>query len=479
MHARAHTRQSRSRLSRARVVLALAAVVTAFGLSPESSAARPLPDGYFGTNAQYLFPFFPPWTVDAHLDAMRSGGMETVRTDALWHEVEPDPPVAGIHDYRWERLDRQVGEMARHGLRWLPIVDYSAAWASSVPGRTTAPPASVAAYAEYARAIAARYGRGGVFWREHPEVPALPVTAFEIWNEPNHDDFWVPGADPAAYAELYAGARAAIRSVDADAQVIVGGLNGPAPDRFLAEMYAARPDLRGQVDAVGIHPYAASTGGVIRLIAAMRRVLDERGEASVPIDVTELGWSTVAGESYLNASDGERGARLAWLARHLPRSDCGVERFMPHTWVTGELDPANGDDWFGLYHRDATPSESGRAYTDAAREMAAEDAIEVTEALCRRTPRVEVRPAAGRTRTRCYRSSVRLRGAALGGAKVRFTQRVGRRRTTVARRSDHRGRVRHCFRRGSNPRNVRVVASHPELARRATASSRSFAPQGR
>ena len=44
---------------------------------------------------------------------------------------------------------------------------------------------------------------GGAFWRAHPELTPQPVTAIEIWNEPDNREFWAPAPDAAAYAGLY------------------------------------------------------------------------------------------------------------------------------------------------------------------------------------------------------------------------------------------------------------------------------------
>jgi polysaccharide biosynthesis protein PslG len=374
--------------------VAIAALVACAGAT--ASAADPPPDGYVGVNAQFLFPFFPPWYVDAHLEAMRAGGIETVRTDAFWHQVEPQPPVDGVHDYQWADLDHQVAALAAMRLRWLPILDYSAPWASAQPREITAPPRSTAEYADYAQALAARYGRGGQFWREHPTLPAMPVTAYEIWNEPNYSVFWRPEPDALGYADLYLSARTAIRSVDPQAEAIVGGLTGEAPESFLARMYAEQPALHGRVDAVGVHPYAGSVQAVVGLIAGVRNTLDDNGDTTVPIDVTELGWTTVGSGSYLTASDGDRGARLAWLVEHLANSDCRVERFIPHTWVTGESDTSDGEQWFGLYHADGSATASGRAYTEAALHLRGEGAGP-PEALCdtAAAPAAEPVPPAG------------------------------------------------------------------------------------
>ena len=46
--------------------------------------------------------------------------------------------------------------------------------------------------------------------------------------------------------------------MDASARVVTGGLTPDRADDFVRAMYAARPDLHGQVDGIGLHPYARS-----------------------------------------------------------------------------------------------------------------------------------------------------------------------------------------------------------------------------
>ena len=47
------------------------------------------------------------------------------------------------------------------------------------------------------------------------------------------------------------------------------------------------------------------------------------------------------------------------------RSNCGVESFAPHTWVTGELQPTNLEDWYGIADpQTGEPYPTAQAYID-------------------------------------------------------------------------------------------------------------------
>src|SRR5439155_13251032 len=135
---------------------------------------------------------------------------------------------------------------------------------------------------------------------------------------------------PERYAGLYRAAWRAIRQVDRRARVVVGGLSTYVPGStpvpaFLSRM-AARLGGLGGVDAVGLHPYADTLAGVFRSIREVRSALDRLGGSNVPLDVTEVGWST------LRTPEALRARWLAALARDLPRSGCKVEVLIPHTW---------------------------------------------------------------------------------------------------------------------------------------------------
>jgi hypothetical protein len=315
-------------------------------------------------NAQWVFTQ-PRTAWDAHLAAMAKGGVRGVRSDATWAAIEPNPPLNGIHLYNWSSTDAVITALAQHGLRWQPALDYSAKWASSVAGDEHAPPKSVDDYAAFARAFAARYGQGGLFWTLHPELHALPVRSFEIWNEENLTYFWHPGADPSGYADLYAAARSAIHAQVPSAQVVIGGLNpgGQDPSQYIEAMETHRPDLRGNVDAVALHPYATSESAALAQVVRLRWGLWFLGSLNAPIIVNEFGWSTAASPP---VSDAWRAQQVAQLTSDLARSDCNVTNVAPYTWIGN---PAFGEpeNSYGMVDANGHQSATAQAYLSTLR----------------------------------------------------------------------------------------------------------------
>ncbi|HEY1591602.1 MAG TPA: hypothetical protein VGF81_07395 [Solirubrobacteraceae bacterium] len=326
---------------RPKLLSAMLALVFAVGLIATGSAsAAPLATS--GMNG---------WTVlqlsaqqrDRQLAAMQAHGVQVVRSDAPWSYVQPLPPSAAGPGWQWAQTDAWASAMAAHHLTWEPLLDFSVWWAKTCPGFCA--PTSDSTFAAYAQAVAARYGPGGSFWAENPKLPYYPAQIFEVWNEENVSTYYVA---PARFATLYSASRTAIHAVAPSAKVIIGGLADDSstydasqdyPAQYVRAMFAAAPTLKGNVDGFGLHPYGATAADVQNWTVDFRHTLNALGEASTPIYITELGWTT---------GDSNREFWRAWMmgavATNLSRSDCGIQLLEPYDWM-GPADP-NGD--YGL-----------------------------------------------------------------------------------------------------------------------------------
>lgn len=335
--------------------LLLACLLPALGAADASAAA---PAGFYGVNSGHLI--FSNATVRGPaLQAMAAGGLTHVRVDASWGGMEPARPVAGVHRYVWTSSDAWVADLAVNGLRWYPVLGYSAPWAASVPGDAFSPPAGDGDFAAFAQAFAARYGTGGSFWAAHPELPNLPITNYGIWNEPSYDHFFHgPEATPARYVNLYLAARAAIKTVDPGARVAVGELldsGGVDGGAYLRAMLESVPGARSQIDALAWHPYVGDVDQVLASVANARAILNQYGLNGVPIEITEVGLHS----GYVPAH------RAQWihdLAMKLPNAGLNVTRFMPYVWT--------GDPIWQLTAPDGTPGLLGGAYFAGIRDAA-------------------------------------------------------------------------------------------------------------
>ncbi|MBS1868986.1 MAG: hypothetical protein JSS99_04935 [Actinobacteria bacterium] len=264
----------------ARASLALAAVACALSAPPAPASQ---PRGFFGVQS---------WATptSAELDAMGRSRVDVFRFNLEWSSVEPLPGRRV-----WGRYDDLVAGAARNAIRLLPVLYGSPPFAAA---HATDPPltrAARAAFTRFAADAVRRYGRGGAFWRLHPELPYFPILTWQIWNEPNFAAYWNGHPDPRQYLELVRAVRGPIRHVDPRARIALAGLpesrGGMPIARFLGRLY----DVRGAsrlFEVVAVNPYARDERGVVGAVRRVRAIMDRHRDRRTPIIVTEIGWAT-------------------------------------------------------------------------------------------------------------------------------------------------------------------------------------------
>jgi hypothetical protein len=256
------------------------------------------------------------WNGFGDLDLAAGAGIDLYRARIQLNCV--DPSHSGTFDFTSPSAacggisyDQLVGALAARGMTLLPVlINFS--------GQTPQPPTADGAagspttgeFAAFAAAAAARYGPAGSYWTSCGCTPR-PIQAWEIWNEENNGYWWSGAASPSGYAAVFAATRAALRSVDPQARVVVGGLsfdpNGQASFVTPAAMIdALAAGNANAFDAVAVHPYSSAVGASAPQLAdGAVTMIDEVAAAVVAatgpgangaprqqIWVTEMGWST-------------------------------------------------------------------------------------------------------------------------------------------------------------------------------------------
>ena len=354
----------------------LAAIGSGCGGSPEGEGVD---EKYFGVNAQ-LVPIQLAQGDAAgatqQVEAIADTGVDFVRANADWVSLEPVPPSGAGRTYDFSQSDAWVGLLAKNGLRW-QITGIGVAtpeWNRDPEAQDEcaerAPP-TLDSFASLMGTLAGRYGSGGTFWEERPELPVYEVEAFEVWNEPNYGVFWCPAPDPEAYARMFTAAEAAIVQADPEATVVLGGLAGffdPIPrsagtalsvEEFIRRAIVSQPQLIESVDQVGLHLYGATPEEMSAALGRHRAQLSALG-LNAPIAVNEVGWPTAGAGSVSVLPEEDRAEALRTVTGAIANLDCDVVAFAPHTWITRESDPSDPEDWFGI----ADPA-TGMAYTTA------------------------------------------------------------------------------------------------------------------
>jgi len=111
---------------------------------------------------------------------------------------------------------------------------------------------------------------------------------------------------------------------------------------------AADPSLRSQIDAVAIHPYGATPSAVLARVVQARRALVALGLATIPLYVTEFGWTTSPPGALDWLAPSLRPEYIRATLAALAAAGCGVSAALLYTWFSPARDPANAAQWFGI-----------------------------------------------------------------------------------------------------------------------------------
>jgi len=352
-----------------RRALALAALVAAM-VGVAASPARAA-DFELGMEDEGLL-LSNPHLAPAAVIAWSRLGVDTVRLHARWWQIAPDgasvKKPAGFNasnpdsgGYNWGPLDLAVATVRATGMRvMLTITGPGPLWASSSPRKKNPrwmPKAS--AYAEFARAVAARY--------------AAQVDRYLIWNEPNQPGWLQPqwecdrrrrnskAVAPHVYRSLVRAAAPRVRAADPGSEVVIGELapvgNDPIsvitpikPLVFMRELACVDARYKtvrsgrckgfkaAQGDSFGYHPHPllnapdkvnpdsdeAQFADLSRLFSVLDKLRSrKRLRVSANIHLTEFGYQTsppdkAVGISLANQTKYlQQAAFVAWRAKRV------------------------------------------------------------------------------------------------------------------------------------------------------------------
>ena len=266
------------------VVLAVVGTTNAFAATTSASA----PANFFGM-----------MTIDGYekVDAekMSDGGVASYRAPFTWDTVQQKPSDPLNFDY----MDRIVRVSAEANLKFLPIMLGTPK--GFAPKSTTLPienTTQIQGWKNLLRGSVRRYGPDGTFWSDNPEVPKMPIRTWQIWNEVNFHYFTTP-VSPTKYAKLLKISRRILDAEDPNSKIMASGLYGSPVEiprkamkstKYLDKLYKLKADR--YFDSVAIHPYTPNTSQLETLMKQVRDTLDDHGDKSMPIHITEMGWGS-------------------------------------------------------------------------------------------------------------------------------------------------------------------------------------------
>ena len=284
-----------------KLLAALAAAVVTLATAPAALAAE-VPSDFYGVVTQGgLGPDDAP--------LMQEANVGTLRFHFDWRTVQGQPgdcqasAEVGICD--WRTFDLGIGMLAASGVQSFPFL-LNVPW--FVDEDSNVPPIRSKqdreAWTGFLTAVVKRYGPGGEYWRlyypaQFPGATPLPVTHWEVWNEPSDGSYWQPKPNPEEYARLLEISGRAIHRADQRTDVVFAGLFGtPTEDNdgikafnFYRRAFA-RPGIGRYFDDVGVHPYGPTMKRVQTQMGWVREEMAAAGFQDRDIWITEIAWSS-------------------------------------------------------------------------------------------------------------------------------------------------------------------------------------------
>ena len=285
---------------------------------------------------------FGPGKLNQRVETLKRLGVPLVRFTLHWNQIAirrpADPASPRDPAYDWQRADRVLLSLRRHGLTPVVTLLGTPAWANSGRGPNYAPPRP-RDFRAFARAVATRYP-----W----------VRYWLIWNEPNHP-LWLKPTTAAIYVQHllnpgYEGIHAVLPHAQVGGGVTAprGGLGGVAPVTWLRGMARAHAKL----DAYAHNPYPLRPGEtpsghgcrfcptVTMATLPKLLILVRRYWGPKPVWLTEYGYQTNPPDQFLGVSPRKQAtllslaamrawrlARVTMLIQYLYRDEPQLSRF--------------------------------------------------------------------------------------------------------------------------------------------------------
>jgi hypothetical protein len=237
-------------------------------------------------------------TSDRISEALATGA-KTVRIFALWKDFEPDSrgqyPSADVGLANLTKtFDDAIKQLNAGGAKPLFVITEAPSWANG-SSDVNVPPIDVADYGDFVKRFAAHNKGVG------------SVAGYEVWNEPDENQFWHPAPDPVKYTAMLKAAYAGIKAGDPAATVVAGPMTGNDYS-WLQNLYTA--GAAGSFDVVAVHTdtacldrgpdefYRENNVLARYTFLGYRTVHDTmaaNGDGNKQIWMTELGWSSTNG----------------------------------------------------------------------------------------------------------------------------------------------------------------------------------------
>jgi hypothetical protein len=280
---------------------------------------------------------------DVQLDKAEELGVKYIRLDCKWAFVESS---LGVYD--WTTYDSIIADILSRDMIPVLVLGYNnTLYGASGELYGISDQTQLDGFVNFCKAAIEKYKNNGIIW--------------EIWNEPNADNFWLPAANSSEYIAMAKSVISEMRAIDEDAIIIapslafIGDEDGISFDTFLDDCGSS--GLLKLIDAISVHPYQGNPpedatyegdidGGMGYLYSVVKETLIKYYPENInlPIIASEFGYSNTWGLTNDEQSD--------YITRKiLYNSSHGVDVSIVYNLVSG-TDSENPEDNYGLLNSD-------------------------------------------------------------------------------------------------------------------------------
>lgn len=241
-----------------------------------------------GIAAGGVLPYRDQKYLDQYFSDLSDLGVTWIRFDVDWSLVQPNES----DKYEWSTIDRVISTARKYSVHVLGVITYTPEWArkSVCKSDYRCPPENSEDFGVFAGKVAARY-RG-------------VINIWEIWNEPNLQQFWASGPNANLYSELLRSGYSHVHGENQRSIVISGGLAAVSteedrisPEEFIKALYVN--GLQQYSDAIALHPYTfpvlpdyKAQWNNWQKMYVVRQLMIDNGDENKKIWITEYGAPT-------------------------------------------------------------------------------------------------------------------------------------------------------------------------------------------
>lgn len=339
------------------VVALVGSLLVVFGATaPAAAATTPAP--VFGVQFHGTWGDYTDAQRAVVLDALKANGAQSVRIDISWRMLEP--VKSGTFDaWGLAQVDKAINMAAQRGLNPLVTLWMAPQWANGstderVPVTSAA---GLKGLTAVSKKLAIRY--------------KTSVSAWEVWNEPNDNNF-MRGANPKVYAGMLRAAYSGFKAGNPAAKVVFGGPSY-VDDVWVRQALAA--GAKGKYDVMAVHPYQGVADEAPELpdngtkwrmnhLPALIAAMKAYGDGAKEIWFTEFGWRVA--QTAPDAANWQRGVSPTTQADYLARTIDLIQSTYPQVtrvyWYTDRVSSTDANNTgYGMVYPDGsvTPALAG------------------------------------------------------------------------------------------------------------------------